>query len=129
VLSTLLLGAVSNALDVQFIPDSLRAMWQTGIRERLWNSRARRVARAAARRAGAVTRAWGGVFRATEAALGVAASSCSPRCRRPTASSSPSCRRWSNRWRRGPLRRGRRSTMVAALASMPAPPTSSRSRP
>ncbi|HSD31353.1 MAG TPA: serine/threonine-protein kinase, partial [Gemmatimonadales bacterium] len=39
VLSTLGLGAVSNALDVQFIPTGIRKWWQTGIRERLWNSR------------------------------------------------------------------------------------------
>jgi eukaryotic-like serine/threonine-protein kinase len=74
VLSTMLLGAVSNALDVQFIPDRLRAWWQTGIRERLWNSRA---GEWISRRLGAPdrSRAVGeGVFRATEAALGVAAS-------------------------------------------------------
>ena len=40
VLSTMLLGAVSNALDVQFIPAKIRDRLQTGIRERLWNSRA-----------------------------------------------------------------------------------------
>jgi serine/threonine-protein kinase len=68
------LGAVSNALDVQFIPDKLRAWWQTGIRDRLWNSRA---GEWLARRLGAPERSravGGGVFRATEAALGVAAS-------------------------------------------------------
>jgi hypothetical protein len=73
-LSTLLLGAVSNALDVQFIPTKIRKWWQTGIRERLWNSRA---GEWLARRFGAPdrSRAVGpGVFRATEAALGVAAS-------------------------------------------------------
>ncbi|HEV7990973.1 MAG TPA: serine/threonine-protein kinase [Gemmatimonadaceae bacterium] len=71
--STLVLGAVSNALDVQFIPTRLRAWWQTGIRERLWNSRA---GEWLARRLGAPDRSRavaGGVFRATEAALGVAA--------------------------------------------------------
>jgi serine/threonine-protein kinase len=58
---------------VQFIPTRIRAWWQTGIRERLWNSRlgewlARRLR--APERSRAVG---GGVFRATEAALGVAA--------------------------------------------------------
>src|SRR5688572_30184873 len=38
--STMLLGAVSNALDVQFIPAKIRDWWRTGVRERLWNSRA-----------------------------------------------------------------------------------------
>ncbi len=73
-LSTLFLGAVSNALDVQFIPDRLRQWWQTGVRERLWNSR---VGDWLARRLGAPERSravGGGVFRATEVALGVAAS-------------------------------------------------------
>ncbi|MEO8620112.1 MAG: serine/threonine-protein kinase [bacterium] len=74
ILSTLALGAVSNALDVQFIPKRLRSWWQTGVRERLWNSRA---GEWIARRLGAPERSravGGGVFRATEAALGVAAS-------------------------------------------------------
>jgi serine/threonine-protein kinase len=74
VLSTLGLGAASNALGVQFIPDRLRAWWQTGIRDRLWNSRA---GEWLARRLGAPERSHGvggGVFRPTEAALGVAAS-------------------------------------------------------
>ncbi len=73
VLSTMLLGAVSNALDVQFIPAKIRNGWQTGIRERLWNSRA---GRWFAQRLGAPEQSravGGGVFRATEAALGVAA--------------------------------------------------------
>ncbi|HUQ45293.1 MAG TPA: serine/threonine-protein kinase, partial [Gemmatimonadaceae bacterium] len=73
-LGTMTLGAVSNALDVQFIPARIRDWWQTGIRERLWNSRAGEwVARrlGAPERSGAVG---GGVFRATEVALGVAAS-------------------------------------------------------
>jgi serine/threonine-protein kinase len=73
VLSTMLLGAVSNALDVQFIPDRIRSWWQTGIRERLWNSR---VGEWLARRLGAPEQSravGGGVFRPTEAALGVAA--------------------------------------------------------
>ncbi len=73
-LSTMVLGAASNALDVQFIPDRLRQWWQTGIRDRLWNSRA---GEWLARRLGAPERSravGAGVFRATEAALGVAAS-------------------------------------------------------
>jgi serine/threonine-protein kinase len=73
VLSTMLLGAVSNALDVQFIPNKIRGWWQTGVRERLWNSRA---GEWLARRLGAPERSspvGSGVFRATEAALGVAA--------------------------------------------------------
>jgi predicted Ser/Thr protein kinase len=72
--STLLLGAISNALDVQFIPAKLRSWWQTGIRERLWNSK---LGAWFAKRLGAPerSRAIGpGAIRATEAALGVAAS-------------------------------------------------------
>ncbi len=74
ILSTMLLGAVSNALGVQFIPAQIRAWWQTGIRERLWRSR---LGGWLARRLGAPERsgvAGGSAFRATEAALGVAAS-------------------------------------------------------
>src|SRR5437762_2553632 len=73
VLSTLVLGAVSNALDVQFIPAKIREWWQTGIRERLWKSRA---GEWFARRLGAPERsmlAGASAFRATEAALGLAA--------------------------------------------------------
>jgi serine/threonine-protein kinase len=73
-LATLLTGAASNALDVQFIPTRIRKWWQTGIRERLWNSRA---GEWLARRLGAPERsqlAGASAFRATEAALGVAAS-------------------------------------------------------
>jgi serine/threonine-protein kinase len=73
VLSTMGLGALSNALDVQFIPTKIRDGWQTGIRDRLWNSRA---GRWFAKRLGAPeqSRAVGaGAFRPTEAALGVAA--------------------------------------------------------
>jgi hypothetical protein len=72
--ATMLLGAVSNALDIPFIPAGIRRWWQTGIRERLWNTRA---GEWLARRLGAPdrSRAVGeGAFRATEAALGVAAS-------------------------------------------------------
>jgi len=72
--ATMLLGAASNALEVQFIPPKLRQWWQTGIRDRLWNSRA---GEWLARRLGAPERSrvvGPGAFRATEAALGVAAS-------------------------------------------------------
>jgi serine/threonine-protein kinase len=71
--ATLLTGALSNALDVQFIPDKIRSGWQTGIRERLWKSR---LGEWIARRLGAPARsqiAGASAFRATEAALGVAA--------------------------------------------------------
>ena len=74
VLSTMLLGAISNALDIQFIPDRIRNWWQTGIRDRLWRSR---LGGWLARRLGAPERsgvAGAAAFRATEAALGVAAS-------------------------------------------------------
>ena len=73
VFTTMLLGAVSNALDVQFIPPGIKRWWQTGIKERLWNSR---LAEWVARRLGAPERSRavdGGVFRATEAVIGVAA--------------------------------------------------------
>ena len=71
--TTLLLGAVSNALDVQFIPTRVREWWKNGIRDRLWNSSA---GEWLARRLGAPERSHavdGGVFRPTEVALGVAA--------------------------------------------------------
>ena len=74
VLSTMALGALSNALGIQFIPDRIRSWWQTGIRERLWKSR---VGEWLARRLGAPEQSravGGGVFRPTEAALVVAAS-------------------------------------------------------
>jgi hypothetical protein len=74
ILTTMALGALSNALDVQFIPERIRRWWQTGIRERLWNSR---VGQWLARRLGAPDRsqlAGASAFRATEAALGIAAS-------------------------------------------------------
>ena len=74
VFTTLTLGAVSNALDVQFIPDRLRSWWQTGLRDRLWNSR---LGQWLARKLGAPERsqlAGPSAFRATEAALGLAAS-------------------------------------------------------
>ncbi|HYD54032.1 MAG TPA: serine/threonine-protein kinase [Gemmatimonadaceae bacterium] len=71
--STMVMGAVSNALDVQFIPTKVRRWWQSGLRDRLWKGR---VGEWVARRLGApeTSRAVGaGVFRPTEAALGVAA--------------------------------------------------------
>jgi eukaryotic-like serine/threonine-protein kinase len=71
--ATMVLGALSNALDVQFIPAGIRSWWQSGIRDRLWNSR---LGTWLARRMGAPEQSravGGGVFRATEAALGVAA--------------------------------------------------------
>jgi serine/threonine-protein kinase len=71
--ATMLFGAISNALDVQFIPTRIRQWWQTGIRDRLWHSR---LGTWLARRLGAPeqSRAVGaGAFRATESALGVAA--------------------------------------------------------
>jgi serine/threonine-protein kinase len=74
VMSTMALGALSNALDVPFIPAGIRRWWQTGIRDRLWNSR---LGEWLARRLGAPERsqlAGAAAFRATEAALGVAAS-------------------------------------------------------
>ena len=73
VLTTMFLGAVSNALDVQFIPTGIRRWWQTGIRDRLWTGR---VGEWLARRLGAPERSnmmGSSAFRATEAALGVAA--------------------------------------------------------
>ncbi|HEY0929052.1 MAG TPA: hypothetical protein VGE27_03955, partial [Gemmatimonas sp.] len=71
VFSTLLLGAVSNALGVAFIPRRVRAWWQSGMRERLWKSR---VGSWFAKRLGAPERSVNaGAFRATESALGVAA--------------------------------------------------------
>jgi serine/threonine-protein kinase len=74
VLTTMALGAVSNALDVQFIPAKIRDWWQTGIRERLWNSRA---GEWLARRLGVPERSGltsASAFRPTESALGLAAS-------------------------------------------------------
>jgi len=74
VLTTMGLGAVSNALGVQFIPDKLRKLWRAGIRDRLWNSR---LGEWLAKQMGAPERsrlAGASAFRATEAALGVAAS-------------------------------------------------------
>lgn len=74
VLSTMLFGAISNALDVQFLPNRVRNWLQIGIRDRLWNSK---IGRWCARKLGAPERSRaidGGVFRPTETALGLAAS-------------------------------------------------------
>jgi len=74
VVSTLFLGAASNALDIQFIPERVRETWQRGIRDRIWNSR---LGSWLAKKLGAPQRsqlAGASAFRATEAALGVAAS-------------------------------------------------------
>ena len=73
VLSTMALGAVSNALDVQFIPTRIRKWLQTGIRDRLWKSR---IGEWVARKLRAPEQSQavgGGVFRPTEAVLSVAA--------------------------------------------------------
>ena len=72
--ATMGLGALSNALDVQFVPTKIREGWYSGIRERLWKSRA---GEWLSRRLGAPERSraiGAGAFRATEAALRVAAS-------------------------------------------------------
>jgi serine/threonine-protein kinase len=74
VLSTMGLGALSNALDVQFIPTRIRKWFQEGIRDRLWKSG---IGEWLARRLGAPEQSravGGGVFRPTETALGLAAS-------------------------------------------------------
>lgn len=72
IFSTMLLGAISNALDVPFVPRTLRERWQSGVRDRLWNSR---LGAWIAKRFGAPERSQvlqAGAYRATEAALGVA---------------------------------------------------------
>jgi serine/threonine-protein kinase len=71
---TAALGVLCNALEVNLIPAVVRRTLQSGLRERLWKSR---LGAWLARRLGAPgeSRAIdGGVFRATEAALGIAAS-------------------------------------------------------
>jgi eukaryotic-like serine/threonine-protein kinase len=72
--TTMLLGAASNALGVQFIPERFRKWLQTGIRERLWNSRVGAWLAKQLRAPEQSRAVGGGVFRATEVALGVAAS-------------------------------------------------------
>ena len=72
--TTALLGVVCNVLNVPLIPDELRSRIKPGLRERLWRSR---LGAWLARRLGAPERsnlAGASAFRATEAALGVAAS-------------------------------------------------------
>ena len=74
VLTTLLLGPISNALNISFMPTAIRDTWQSGIRERLWASRlgkwiAKRMSAPEQSRA-----VGGGVFRPTEVGLGAAAS-------------------------------------------------------
>jgi serine/threonine protein kinase len=74
ILTTMALGALSNALGLQFIPTRIRNWWQTGIRDRLWNGK---LGEWFADRLGAPEQSravGGGVFRPTEAALGIAAS-------------------------------------------------------
>jgi eukaryotic-like serine/threonine-protein kinase len=71
---TVILGATCNVLDVPMIPDGIRERIRRGLRERLWKGR---LGSWLARRLGAPERtslAGSSVFRATEAALGVAAS-------------------------------------------------------
>jgi serine/threonine-protein kinase len=74
VLSTMALGALSNALDVQFIPTKIRNWWQAGIRDRLWNTKVGEWLARRFKAPGESRAVGGGVFRPTEAALGLAAS-------------------------------------------------------
>lgn len=74
VLSTMALGALSNALDLNFIPRRVRRWWQTGIRDRLWNSRLGEWLAGKLNAPEQSRAVGGGVFRPTEAALGIAAS-------------------------------------------------------
>lgn len=70
---TLGFGALSNALNVSFVPQRIRTLWKDGIRDRLWRSRA---GEWLARRMGAPRlsqRVSDLAFRPTEVALGVAA--------------------------------------------------------
>ena len=74
VVVTMILATLCNALEVPLMPDVVRNRLQSGLRERLWRSR---LGAWVARRLGAPGQSravGGGVFRATEAALGVAAS-------------------------------------------------------
>ncbi|MEZ4457651.1 MAG: serine/threonine-protein kinase [Gemmatimonadales bacterium] len=74
IVTALLSAAVSNSLGVQFLSSPVRRWWQRGIRSRLWNSR---LGAWVAKQLGAPQQSravGGGAFRATEAALGVAAS-------------------------------------------------------
>ncbi len=72
-ITTALLGAVCNVMEVRMIPDVVRNAIKPGLRERLWRSR---LGAWLARQLGAPERsmlAGASAFRATEAALGVAA--------------------------------------------------------
>ena len=72
--STALLGAVCNVLQIQMIPDVVRKQIKPGLRDKLWRTR---LGGWLARQLGAPERsiiAGASAFRATEAALGVAAS-------------------------------------------------------
>lgn len=74
IVSTALLAAVCNVLEVPLVPDVLRNRIKPSLREHLWRSR---IGQWIARRLGAPMRsrlAFASAFRATEAALGVAAS-------------------------------------------------------
>ena len=74
IVSTSLLGAVCNVLQVRMVPDVLRNVIKPGLRDKLWRTR---LGGWLARRLGAPERsnlAGAAAFRATEAALGVAAS-------------------------------------------------------
>src|SRR6185503_17612792 len=71
--STAALGVLCNVLEVPMMPDAVRDRIKPGLRDRLWRSK---LGAWIARRLGAPERSHavgGGVFRATEAALGVAA--------------------------------------------------------
>ncbi|MDB4908015.1 MAG: protein kinase [Gemmatimonadetes bacterium] len=72
--STVVLGATCNVLEIPLVPDVIRKRFGLGLRETLWRSR---LGGWIARRLGAPERstlAGSSAFRATEAALGVAAS-------------------------------------------------------
>jgi serine/threonine-protein kinase len=74
IVATVILGAACNVLEVPLVPDAVRSRIKPSLRERLWRSR---VGAWLARRLGAPERsavAGAAAFRATEAALGVAAS-------------------------------------------------------
>jgi serine/threonine-protein kinase len=74
VIAPVTFGVLCNALEIQLIPTVVRSKLESGLRDRLWKSR---IGAWIARRLGAPdeSRALdGGVFRATEVALGIAAS-------------------------------------------------------
>ena len=117
----MLLGAVSNALDVQFIPDKIRDVVAD------WDPRPPleqpdgAAARPPARRAGTLAQLAGAsAFRATEAALGVAASelfAALPEEYPGRASRTARNRRGARSARRGSARRDRRVAALAASGS------------